>query len=141
MNLEPHHERMIVERTRLGDDLMKLFGFIDGNPKFTELSTDEQERMTRQMNAMAAYYDVLGERLEDGRGDGTGRAHEFDFTRGLDGNAGSAGHDVETEIEERNFQTVNRRTIDTTGPPLHPAGRWHRKQKAAPPRGNARQTA
>lgn len=63
MNLEPHHERMITERNNVGGNLVKLVSFIQDNPAFQTLSTDEQERMTRQMNIMAAYFDVLGERL------------------------------------------------------------------------------
>ena len=48
--------------------------------------------------------DLLGKRLEDRRGDGTCRAHEFDFTGRLDRNTGSAGHEIEAKIENGIFQ-------------------------------------
>jgi hypothetical protein len=47
----------------LADRTAKLVSFL-GTPTFERLPLDEQARLCRQAEAMSAYHQVLGERIE-----------------------------------------------------------------------------
>ncbi|EBI7171762.1 hypothetical protein D3Q73_21195 [Salmonella enterica] len=61
-HLEPHHQRLFVERAQLCDRITKLVAFI-GKETFLSLHVDEQDRMHRQVDYMMAYRQVLDDRL------------------------------------------------------------------------------
>lgn len=60
--LEPHHQRIFVERAQLCDRITKLVAFI-GKETFLSLHVDEQDRMHRQVDCMMAYRQILDDRL------------------------------------------------------------------------------
>lgn len=62
--LAPHQQRVLDEKRELDERLSKLDAFILDNPLYLQLPADEQDRMTRQSKAMAAYSGVLAERIE-----------------------------------------------------------------------------
>lgn len=55
-------QRVIEESQQLVDRMDKLGAFTD-TPMFKSLHPDEQWRMVRQLTAMAAYAQALGERI------------------------------------------------------------------------------
>lgn len=59
----PHQQRVIDEKRELDERLSKLDAFILDNPLYLQLSTDEQDRLSRQSKAMAAYSGILDERI------------------------------------------------------------------------------
>lgn len=61
--IPPHIQRMMVEHKQVEERLTKLGIFIDNNPVFKNLNSDEQERMKKQRIAMDEYFVVLGERI------------------------------------------------------------------------------
>lgn len=61
--LEPHQERVVAEYAELGLRLMKLQDFIRSSWAFTELDDAEKSRLHRQEAYMAAYLEVLRERI------------------------------------------------------------------------------
>ncbi len=63
MELQPHQQRVVDEKTELDDKLTKLKAFIDGNPIFAGLPDDEKERLVRQHSCMTEYSEILGERI------------------------------------------------------------------------------
>lgn len=59
----PHQQRVIDEKRELDERLSKLDAFILDNPLYLQLQTDEQDRLSRQSRAMAAYSGILDERI------------------------------------------------------------------------------
>jgi hypothetical protein len=60
--LQPHQERVVVEKRELDDKLTKLRAFFKA-ATFTTLPEEEQLRLERQSRLMQEYSDVLGERI------------------------------------------------------------------------------
>ncbi len=61
--MQPHQERVVVERAELSEKTEKLWQFISGNQIFFTLPSDEQSRLGRQHTHMKAYLAVLDERI------------------------------------------------------------------------------
>lgn len=63
--LQPHQQRVVDERGALSDKLTKLVAFVTyPNPIHSALDNAEKQRLSRQVCAMAAYLQVLDERIE-----------------------------------------------------------------------------
>lgn len=60
--MKPHEERVVTEHAELHIRLTKLREFIVGD-KFSALEPSERSRLRRQETHMAAYLDVLDERI------------------------------------------------------------------------------
>jgi crAss001_48 related protein len=63
--MQPHQERVIVEKKELDEKLAKLKEFCFGsNTKvFASLSPEERDRLEDQYTAMKQYSDILGKRI------------------------------------------------------------------------------
>jgi hypothetical protein len=63
--LQPHQQRVVIEKQELDEKLEKLLSFIDaGNgPIFSKLVTEERQRLTMQARIMKEYSDVLADRI------------------------------------------------------------------------------
>lgn len=59
----PHQQRVLDEKRELDERLSKLDAFILDNPLYLQLSTAEQDRLSRQSKAMAVYSGILDERI------------------------------------------------------------------------------
>lgn len=57
-------ERLQAEQRELFDRMAKLSAFIGWNPKFENLTQAERDLLRRQLAAMTAYSNILGERLD-----------------------------------------------------------------------------
>lgn len=62
MNLQPHQQRVVDEKTELDAKLTKLSAFMDGQI-FKALPEEERNRLIRQKEYMCDYSDVLAERI------------------------------------------------------------------------------
>ena len=62
MNLQPHQQRVVAEKTELDEKLTKLDAF-GRTALFASLPADEQGRLNRQHSLMEQYSAVLGERI------------------------------------------------------------------------------
>lgn len=62
MELQPHQQRVVEERTELEEKMGKLQAFITGN-KFEFVPDDEQGRLVLQHHIMNAYALVLEQRI------------------------------------------------------------------------------
>ena len=62
MNLQPHQQRVVDEKTELDAKLAKLKAF-GLTPLFDGLPTEEKQRLTEQEGYMLNYSDVLGRRI------------------------------------------------------------------------------
>lgn len=60
--LQPHQQRVVVEKAELDGKLTKLTAFF-GTEAFANLDDAEMNRLQRQADHMKAYSDVLGERI------------------------------------------------------------------------------
>ena len=60
--MEDYQQRVVDEKTELDGKIERLNSFFS-NPKFRELPPDEQDRMTRQCQAMIEYTGILAERI------------------------------------------------------------------------------
>lgn len=65
MNLQPHQQRVVVEKTELDEKLSKLSAFISSE-NFTVFVKDEAERgrLVCQEEVMKDYSAILAERIE-----------------------------------------------------------------------------
>jgi len=63
MELQPHQQRVVDEKTELDTKLQALGKFIADNPIYAGLSVDERQRLRRQYDAMTQYSGILGERI------------------------------------------------------------------------------
>lgn len=62
--IEPHQQRVVDEKSELDVKTEKLRAFVKDGKVFAGLPYDEQPLLLRQLALMAAYSDVLGERIE-----------------------------------------------------------------------------
>ena len=60
--MQPFQQRVVDEKKALEDKLLKLKTFCE-NSTFSELDTDECNRLERQMFYMEGYVEVLDERI------------------------------------------------------------------------------
>lgn len=63
MSLLPHQERVVVERTELDAKIAPLFAFVHDSPIFKGLDAAEQARLSRQLEVMCEYSNILKERI------------------------------------------------------------------------------
>lgn len=63
MNLQPHQQRVVAEKTELDEKLAKLLAFFQGGI-FASLPEAERSRLRNQARFMDGYSAVLGERIE-----------------------------------------------------------------------------
>ena len=68
--MEPHQERVVVEKKELDEKLAALKAFM-GKPMFQTLDRAEQGRLRWQAFMMHGYSDILEERIEAFAGDST----------------------------------------------------------------------
>ena len=62
-----YQDRLNIERDELNDRISKLKNFIANNETFRNLQEAERGRMTRQLEAMTEYSQILAERLKFAR--------------------------------------------------------------------------
>ena len=64
MQLQPHQQRIVDEKTELDEKLSKLTTFVNSE-KFYAIVSDEDERsrLVRQQQLMFDYSEILGERI------------------------------------------------------------------------------
>jgi hypothetical protein len=62
VNMQPHQERVVVEKKELDEKITKLDAFLHGS-LYTRLAEDERMRLGRQFCHMKDYSNVLGERI------------------------------------------------------------------------------
>lgn len=62
-DLPPHQQRVLVEKLELDLRIGALDPFIERNPVFATLPTDEQARLKRQLDVMHELSSILGERI------------------------------------------------------------------------------
>jgi len=63
MELQPHQERVVTEKAELDHKIQKLSEFVSGSIYGT-LTEAEQFRMSKQLDLMQQYSEVLGERID-----------------------------------------------------------------------------
>ena len=61
--MEPHQERVVVEKSELDAKIEKLDSFRAGTI-FQTLAAEEQDRLNMQLSHMRAYSGVLADRIE-----------------------------------------------------------------------------
>jgi len=61
--MQPHEERVVVEKKELDEKIMKLNTFIISNKIFQELSEDDKDLLEAQRVAMEEYSEILGHRI------------------------------------------------------------------------------
>ena len=62
--MQPHQERVVVEKNELDEKLSKLKGFVFGDGRiFKTLDPEERNRLEDQFTAMKKYSDILGARI------------------------------------------------------------------------------
>lgn len=61
--LQPHQQRVVDEFSEIKDKTSKLGAFILDNPIYLQLSSEEQEDMQTQYDAMCIYCDALERRI------------------------------------------------------------------------------
>lgn len=61
--LPPHQQRVLDEKIDLDQRLNALDAFIDRNPIFASVPSDEQARLKRQLDVMHELSSILGERI------------------------------------------------------------------------------
>jgi hypothetical protein len=64
VQLQPHQQRVVDEKSELDTKILALEKFIAGSPIFTGLPDAEKERLVRQASCMNEYSGILGERIE-----------------------------------------------------------------------------
>ena len=62
-----YQERLAVEKDELNDRISKLKNFIANNETFRNLQEAERGRMTRQLEVMTEYSQILAERIKAAR--------------------------------------------------------------------------
>lgn len=63
MELQPHQQRVIDEKSELDKKAMALSQFIGNSDIFQTLDAAEQERLREQNDVMWQYSTILGERI------------------------------------------------------------------------------
>ncbi len=62
--MQPHQQRVLIEKQELDEKLAKLKSFCFGDNKlFSSLNPQERDRLERQYDAMLSYSTILGERI------------------------------------------------------------------------------
>ncbi len=63
--MQPHQERVVKEKTKLDEKIVKLHAFCFGSDTkiFGSLSPEERDRLEDQYTAMKTYSDILGKRI------------------------------------------------------------------------------
>ena len=61
--MKPYQERVVTEKNQLDQRIENLSDFIRDNDLYLDLPEDEQARMTRLLDVMGEYSDILGERI------------------------------------------------------------------------------
>lgn len=62
--LQPHQQRVVIEKSELDEKIDKLKAFIMESPIFQKLSDAERARLNHQYDVMVEYSRVLGARIE-----------------------------------------------------------------------------
>jgi hypothetical protein len=64
--MQPHEERVVVEKQELDDKLAKLkaFCFSPGSPVFKVLPPEDRDLLESQYTVMEQYSELLGKRIE-----------------------------------------------------------------------------
>lgn len=62
LNIQPHQERMLVERDELGKKLKGLSDYL-GSDSFYKLGSDDQCLLRMQHSAMLQYHAILHQRI------------------------------------------------------------------------------
>ena len=68
MELNPHVQRMLIERAELNKKVILLKAFMEENPIFGTLSVEEQKDMVDQYKHMVEYKTVLERRIKRAEG-------------------------------------------------------------------------
>ena len=63
MELQPHQQRVVDEKSELDKKAHALSGFIGHSPIFETLDAAEQERLREQNDVMWQYSEILGARI------------------------------------------------------------------------------
>ena len=61
--MEPHHERVVVEREELAEKLEKLQAFLKTQRPVRSIDFNEERWLIRQAMIMRLYIDVLDDRI------------------------------------------------------------------------------
>ena len=61
--MQPHEQRVLVEKEQLDERLRNLTRFIDKAPAFNELAPEDKTLLRQQQDLMERYSEVLGERI------------------------------------------------------------------------------
>ena len=61
--IPPHQQRVIDERNKLETKVAKLSDFIDRNPAFRNISSQEQGLLRIQADLMRQYLSILNQRI------------------------------------------------------------------------------
>lgn len=64
-DLQPHQQRVVVERDELNDRLAKLAVFLDNEETPARVGLEEFGRLSIQKHVMAAYLAILNERISN----------------------------------------------------------------------------
>jgi len=64
MELQPHQQRVVDEKTELDKKANALSNFIGNSPIFETLDAAEQERLKQQNDVMWQYSEILRARIE-----------------------------------------------------------------------------
>lgn len=64
--MQPHEERVLIEKQELDEKLarLKVFCFDPGSPVFKGLSPEDRDLLEEQYTAMSRYSEILGRRIE-----------------------------------------------------------------------------
>ncbi len=63
MELQPHQQRVVDEKSELDKKALALSDFIGNSPIFDTLDTAEKERLREQNDVMRKYSKILGARI------------------------------------------------------------------------------
>ena len=63
MELQPHQQRVVTEKTELDEKISALLKFFD-SPIFTGLPVEEMDRLLEQYKLMAGYSEILRRRIQ-----------------------------------------------------------------------------
>lgn len=63
--MQPHEERVVIEKRELDDKLAKLKAFcFDRSPVFKGLAPKDRDLLEDQYNSMKDYSEILGKRID-----------------------------------------------------------------------------
>lgn len=61
--MQPHEERVVIEKQELDEKLAKLAVFSQGNSIYKELPNEDRELLESQYLVMEQYSKILGQRI------------------------------------------------------------------------------